>query len=78
MIDQLKAEEIATTHIENYVKKCNVRNEKELQNALLKMFSVCSQALVSTQGIETTLNIFEGTKNHIIKTNPTYSKDTVQ
>ena len=78
MINQLEAEEIATTHIEDYVKQCNVKTEKELQNALLKMFSVCSQALVATQGIDTTLSIFEGTKSHIIKTNPTYKKDTVQ
>lgn len=67
MVTPDKAEDFATTQVEEYLMACQCASPKDVGNALLKLASVVGQAMVASQGQDTAIAMMQGVTNHIAK-----------
>ncbi len=80
MITELEAEDLATKHVQDYVKACKCDTTEDLANALMKMLSITAHSIIVTQGQDSAVAMLDWTARHLAKPefSAPYRKEIVQ
>lgn len=80
MITQQKAEELAQTLMQDYVKACKCNTPDDVANVLMKLASMCGLGMCAVVGQPEAVARLQGTTDYIAKTQAgkNWKKETVQ